>query len=353
MVKRPLVSVLMAVHNGGEYLKPAIDSVLAQTLGDFEFVIVEDCSTDDSFFVLASYGDSRLRIVRNDQNLGLTKSLNVGLELARGRYVARMDADDICVENRLERQVRHLESGGISLTCSNVFQIDAAGNQTGQTFRAYDRASILWHLMFDGYMFHPTLMWNREEVKDSVGGYDERFVTAQDFDFTWRVATALPVGGLEEPLLYYRMHGENITSKKRSSQRELALGESKKRIREMLGPNFLTDYELDLLRKVWSWELSEEWEEERFEELVGYYLQLWRNFLEKHRQTAWEVRSAGLKLSSGDDAAKLSAYYLVRKNMGGFWKMSKVTTGQLGIPNRFFLEALQRRLQARKARTNS
>jgi len=184
LTRRPLITVLMAVHNGERFLRPAVESILGQTLGEFEFLIVDDASTDTTASILRTYQDARIRVLTNVENLGLTKSLNIGLTEARGRYIARMDADDIAVLTRFEKQVEQLKSADLAMTCSNVFFIDSNGDTTGRSDRAFDRNSILWNLMFDGYLPHPTLMWDREQVRDAVGGYDERFVTAQDFDFT-------------------------------------------------------------------------------------------------------------------------------------------------------------------------
>ena len=98
----------MAVYNGERYLAEAIESVLSQTFEDFEFIIVDDASTDDSFDIAASYDDSRIKIIRNEKNIRLQKSLNRGLELVGGEYVARMDADDISLPERFEKQVKFL-----------------------------------------------------------------------------------------------------------------------------------------------------------------------------------------------------------------------------------------------------
>ena len=105
----PKVSVVMSVYNGERYLREAVDSILGQTFGAFEFVIVDDASTDETPLILSGYTDPRIVFLRNDENLGLTRSLNVGLKMACGEYIARQDADDISLPNRLERQVGLLD----------------------------------------------------------------------------------------------------------------------------------------------------------------------------------------------------------------------------------------------------
>ncbi|GAA4018267.1 hypothetical protein GCM10022408_35010 [Hymenobacter fastidiosus] len=116
----PLVSVILPVYNAGEYLRPAIDSILSQTLPDFELIIVDDCSPDGSLAVARSYEtDPRVRVLANSQNRGRSSSDNYGAELARGRYIAKMDADDIARPDRLRRQVDFLEQNpSVGLTSS-------------------------------------------------------------------------------------------------------------------------------------------------------------------------------------------------------------------------------------------
>ena len=105
----PKVSVLMSVFNAEDFIQEAVDSVLQQTFSDFEFIIVDDASTDGSLQRLCSYHDPRIRILRNETNMGLTRSLNKGMEFVRGEYVARMDADDVSLPSRLQEQTVFLK----------------------------------------------------------------------------------------------------------------------------------------------------------------------------------------------------------------------------------------------------
>src|SRR5690606_20575239 len=115
------ITVLMCVYNGQRYLREAIDSILNKTYSDFEFLIVDDGSTDDTLKILKSYKDSRIKLVLNDNNIGLTKSLNKGLMLAKGEYIARMDADDISVKNRLLAQLNFMQQNNYDLIYSDTF----------------------------------------------------------------------------------------------------------------------------------------------------------------------------------------------------------------------------------------
>ena len=108
-MKNPKVAVLMSVYNGEKYLREAINSILSQTFNDFEFLIINDGSTDGTADILKSYTDSRIKIINNEKNIGLTKSLNKGLKIAKGEYIARQDADDISMPERLKEEVAFLE----------------------------------------------------------------------------------------------------------------------------------------------------------------------------------------------------------------------------------------------------
>jgi len=352
VVRRPLVSVVMAVRNGERHLREAIDSVLAQSFNDFELIITDDGSTDGTSGILASIDDSRLQILTNPENLGIPKSVNRGLDIARGRYVARFDADDVCLPTRFDRQVRLLESTDVSLTCSNVLTMDLGGEVFGATDRIIDRHSARWHMMFDCYLIQPTVMWNREEVRDRVGNYNERFLTAQDFELIGRIVEEMPAEGIQEPLVRYRVHDSSVTATRRVSQKQLAAEVSHKRIRKALPRCQLTDFELDLLRQIWSWEDSDSFESHRLTELVGEYLRLWQTFLQTHDQWDWDRRSPGLRWSSADDAAKIAASYLKRKEAGALVHFLRQASHSLNIPSKEIYQAAMRRRSAQRARTS-
>ena len=107
--KMPLVSIIMSVYNEERYIQESLDSVLSQTLDNFELIIIDDCSTDKTAEMIEGYHDSRIRLYRNKENQGLTKNLNNALRYCRGDYIARMDGDDICLPQRLEKQVQYME----------------------------------------------------------------------------------------------------------------------------------------------------------------------------------------------------------------------------------------------------
>lgn len=206
----PSVSVLMSVYNGERYLREAIDSILNQTFTDFEFIIVDDGSTDDTGGILSSIHDARLTVLRNDQNRGLTASLNRALSVARAPYVARMDADDLSEPNRLERQVEYLETNqDVGLLGTATGRIDAHGRYLG-LYLVYTRTDGLYQrLLEDNHFKHGSIVVRRE-LLERVGGYRLAFRYAQDYDLLLRLAEHCELENLTEVLYWRRLTPEAI-----------------------------------------------------------------------------------------------------------------------------------------------
>ncbi|TFH33505.1 MAG: glycosyltransferase, partial [Deltaproteobacteria bacterium] len=201
------VTVLMPVHNGGEYLAGAVQSVLAQTFHGFEFLIIDDCSIDGSLHVAASFDDPRIRIIPNDRNMGLAMSLNKGFDLARGKYIARMDSDDVCRPDRLERQLAWLESHPAVGACGSWVRYIGLGR--GKTVRYYsDSSMVKASLLFDPPMAHPAVMLRRDLFLRHGLLYDPTFHRAQDYDLWERASHHFPLSNVPRVLLDYRIHPE-------------------------------------------------------------------------------------------------------------------------------------------------
>ncbi len=204
------ITVLMCVYNGQRYLREAIDSILNQTYSDFEFLIVDDGSTDDTLKILKSYKDSRIKLVLNDNNIGLTKSLNKGLMLAKGEYIARMDADDISVKNRLLTQLNFMQQNNYDLIYSDTFFIDKNGEYVCKSFRPASVDVVLRNLKKHNFIPHPTVFFKKETILN-LGGYDERFKTAQDLQLWLKMYDSkMNFGYINEPLVKYRLNPESI-----------------------------------------------------------------------------------------------------------------------------------------------
>lgn len=182
MKTNPLVTVLMTVYNGGEYLKSSVQSVLNQTFKDFEFLVVNDCSNDDSVKTIESFKDDRIVIYNNERNIGQTKSLNVGLNLARGKYIARMDADDMAFPSWLDKSVdyirRHPEYAAVG---SYAVVIDGLGNPQKIHKTPINFHQIIVGLFFAKVMNHVGAVIKKEAIIEK-GGYNENFSAAQDYE---------------------------------------------------------------------------------------------------------------------------------------------------------------------------
>jgi len=216
--ERPKVTVLMSVYNGAKYIREAIDSILNQTFKDFEFLIIDDGSTDSSAEIIRSYSDPRIRLIRNEKNIGLTRSLNKGLKLATGQYIARMDADDISLPCRLETQGRFLdEHPRVGLISSSYIKINVAGEEIGFQKFSTENDEIKKRLLRFNYFCHPSAVFRRECIA-RVGAYREQFELVEDYDLWLRIAEEFEVANIEEPLCKYRITAESISNSRKTQQ---------------------------------------------------------------------------------------------------------------------------------------
>lgn len=235
----PQVTVLMAVYNGETYLRPAIESVLSQTFEDFEFLIVEDRSTDSSPQILSSFDDPRIQVMPNDRNIGLTPSLNVGLRASRGQFIARMDADDICAPDRLEKQVDMMRANpSLAIIGSSYRMIDADGKIVRTKIKPLDDFQVRWVALFRTPIEHSSALIRRSILTENDLVYDERYRSAQDYDFWLRILDHGQGRVLRDVLLDYRRHDDNITSSPSMNQmtnsREIALDNISQRWPELI-----------------------------------------------------------------------------------------------------------------------
>ena len=211
----PRVTVLMAVYNGMTYLRQAVESILTQTFRDFEFLVINDGSTDDSRAIIASYDDSRIRILDNPENIGLTRSLNRGLAAARGELIARQDADDVSHPCRLEKQVLFLDSRpSVVLVGSQARFINEWGQPSISRlwWKANTPAGIRFQLLFDSPFFHTSTIFRRKVIWGVLRGYDETFKTSQDFELWSRVLKIYEAANLSEILVDQRSHPNSVSS---------------------------------------------------------------------------------------------------------------------------------------------
>ena len=209
----PRVSFLMAVYDGETYLDEAIQSVLNQTFPDFEFIVINDGSTDGTAKIIERYRreDGRIRAYEQP-NCGLVVALNRGLELARGEYVARMDADDISVPERVATQVAFMDAHQEVGICGTW--IETIGTPHGDVRRyPTDDATIRSWLLFESVLAHPSIMMRRELLVKTSLSYDAGYVHAEDYDLWVRAARHTGLANIPEVLLRYRLHPQQVVQR--------------------------------------------------------------------------------------------------------------------------------------------
>lgn len=221
---QPMVTVLMPVYNAARYLREALESVLSQTYRDFELLVIDDASTDASADLVGSFHDPRIRLLRNDSNLGVARTLNRGAQLARGRYLARMDADDVCLPERLKRQVEYLElHPEVEVLGTRVELIGADGGEIGvwQADReAVTAEEIRSRLPQGNCLAHPSVMMRRELLL--CHPYHEKVPYAQDYELWLRLAAhGCRIEKLDQVLLRHRVHQGSVTFKSNRSGSDL------------------------------------------------------------------------------------------------------------------------------------
>jgi glycosyltransferase involved in cell wall biosynthesis len=220
-MKVPKVTVLMSVFNGIDYLERAVESILNQSFRDFEFVIINDGSTQPVIPVIERYSDARVILI-NQENKGLTSSLNRGLSLSRGDYIARMDSDDISLPNRLEIQWAAMESDpNLDLVGSFYEVIDGSGKVCEVKTLIQDTAYRLWRLQFHNVYGHGTVMLRKRKVL-TAGGYDEKLTFAQDYDLWSRLCDLDNTLIIPKVLYQYRLVDQGTQSSVAHYESQLA-----------------------------------------------------------------------------------------------------------------------------------
>lgn len=221
MARSPTVTVLLPAYNAAAWLKTALASIFNQSFRDFELLVMDDGSTDTTAQILSRYSDPRMRVVREARNRGLVDVLNHGIELARGKFLARMDADDIAHPRRLELQAafleRHLEIG----VCGTWFRT-TQGSRRISIRPPTEHDDITAHLFFRSPFGHPTVMIRRDFLEKSGLRYDVSARHAEDFDLWVRARPWVRFANLPSFLLEYRSHPEQVSSGHLDTQRQSA-----------------------------------------------------------------------------------------------------------------------------------
>jgi len=210
-MREPLVSVIMTVYNAEEYLRDAIESVLNQTFKNYEFIIVDDGSTDRSKKIIQSYGDSRIKLISH-KNQGVSLSCNKAIKIAVGKYIARHDADDISIKDRFKKQVQYLElNPNVGLLGTNYELMDISGKVFRKTNIFTAPSDLKLANVFSNQFGQGTVMI-RSSVLKQAGDYDHHYRITHDYDLWARISHCSDISNLKEPLYRWRYHDNSLSS---------------------------------------------------------------------------------------------------------------------------------------------
>lgn len=260
-MNEPLITVLMPAFNPGRHFRESVASVLAQSFRDFELLIVDDGSTDHSIEeCVDQFRDSRIRVLRNEANRGLVWSLNRGLEQARGSWIARQDADDISVPNRLQEQLAFVRAHpAIHLLGSDAWLVDEGGRSKGRWRTGGHADLVAWDLCFRTPFCHSSAFFRRQSVV-AKGGYRE-LVACEDYDLWSRIAVDGAVVTLRAPLVKYRLHDRSIMAGVKGERVQRAADDLKTAMRAYLGrvcPG-VDEAVIETLTSTWTGDEPEQW----------------------------------------------------------------------------------------------
>ncbi len=212
MNKNPEITVLMSCYNAVSFVEEAIESILAQTYKKFEFLIIDDGSTDETYSILEKYQktDSRIRVIKKE-NSGLTNSLNLGLKESKGKWIARLDADDIALPERLELQLKYCQEHDVALIGGGAIIIDEQGD-TISKYNYSDNHQQLVKRLEKGKAFfaHSSAFFSKQSILD-LGAYNELFSRAQDKDLWFRIAEKYNIACLFQSVIKLRQHNDMIS----------------------------------------------------------------------------------------------------------------------------------------------
>ncbi|MCR6720341.1 MAG: glycosyltransferase [Chitinophagaceae bacterium] len=210
----PLVSIIMPVYNGEAFLQEAINSVLKQTYTNWELLVINDGSTDGSRDVVLANTDPRVRLIDNEQNMGIIHTRNRGIDLASGKYIAWLDADDIALPTRIEKQVRFLEKYPDCGAVATIFQQLTTDGTLGKVYEfPTGRKEVKTHLLIENCICNSSTMLPATLMKNSK--YLHEFEVAEDYELWDRVSSSHYICIIPEILTHYRVHGNNVSIKKK------------------------------------------------------------------------------------------------------------------------------------------
>jgi glycosyltransferase involved in cell wall biosynthesis len=288
----PSISVLMPVYNGQPFLRDSIESVLKQTFTDFEFIIIDDGSIDNTVDIIQEYAakDKRIRLVRNPRNMGLIETLTIGNRYCTGEYIARMDADDISLPDRFERQYVYMQSHPeIDVLGSNSAFIDENGTLLDHVLIEPSDPVRVWLQMFFRCSIHHTTVFARSEVykRFNESGLENTYIHAEDYAFWLRVGFEYTYANLNIILCHTRNHSMQVSNQFRETQRTSQLLAARQAYQRLLGQ----EISLDVLRSFMFYSHYEFSDSRLNREAIRVMYSLARAFIRKYPLSSLQKRA--------------------------------------------------------------
>jgi glycosyltransferase involved in cell wall biosynthesis len=313
----PKISVLMPVYNCASYIAESVDSILTQTYEDFELILIDDCSSDGTAEYLESLSDPRIKFIRKPQNTGLTNSLNMGLEIACGEYIARMDGDDISLPDRFGKQVEFMDSNPDVVVCGTFFLVIGSEDKFTPNL---SNDSLVMDLMINSPIAHPTVFIRNSVIKANHIRYDPVYESAEDYKM-WTVLSEYgALANVSEILLHYRIHPEQTTNRRAKTQGELAKKIAFEYTKRISGDHDNIRYFCEeKLRNTDDVLRYDEVERDVIANLLRKGIQVDRNFFEKRKNDYLKFSLLYERNSLHQFGRDLKFIYLYRKHLGWYF----------------------------------
>lgn len=271
----PLISVIMPVYNNSLFIRDAIESILNQTVNDFELIIIDDFSKDDTVAIISTYKDKRIKLIKHAYNQGTALSINEGINISSGKYIARMDGDDRSYPYRFEKQLEYLNNHPeISICGSHMNLIDTLGNHLKTQNKKLGNDAIKMGLFFgETSIAHPSIFIQKEKLDQKFLRYDSAFRYAEDYDFYCRASHSLCFDNLNEPLIEYRLHDNSVSMRYCDEQRQDAQMALYLHLRRLKVPFLLDEFKIHSflhLPSKWNQNITLEQAEQWIKKLVSW-----------------------------------------------------------------------------------
>lgn len=319
----PLVSVIMPIFNAQRFLEPAIHSILEQTHKNFELIIVDDGSKDESWDIVTRLGkaDARIHLIRLQKNQGISIACNTGLNVARGKYIARMDSDDVSLPDRLSRQVKFMETHpNIGVLGGGMRFMAESGKLSGISPQFFGDLAIRWNLFFESPFFHPTVIL-RKSLLDEYGlQYDPSYSQgAEDYELWSRLLQVTKGENLQDIVLHYRLHPNSNSLRHVNLEYENVINISARAIKSCLPDAAVSWQEVVDLKKALIGESP--LEKRQRARRIQVYFKIWDEFRQVH---AGKAGLENLQQSVIAWAARMILYPPFQPNFfQAFWFLTK------------------------------